>query len=69
MPSIKDKRTIRLEIPDRAIRGLSRKQYKAVSHWLRLTARNLKEGMNWVEIDKMGIDALMYGEGQSDAVN
>lgn len=58
---MKEESMFRLCLPDRAVRGMNRQQYKRASHWIRLCSRQLHARMNWDVIFKSLADVMLYG--------
>ena len=52
------------KLKDDVVRGMTRKQYKAASHWVRWLAWYLDGKMNWDAIRKHITDAMIYGRSE-----
>ena len=52
-------RCFSLKLSDSFIRTLNRQQYKDVTHWLRLTARQLDKAIVWKDFNKKIREALL----------
>ncbi len=55
-------RHIRLKLKDEVVRGMTRKQYYAASHYARSVARMAERSIDWSKLSKHFQDSLLYGQ-------
>jgi len=52
------------KLKDEFVRGMTRQQYKAVTHWARWLAWNIDRKMNWDAIKRHIEDLAIYGRSE-----